>query len=43
MLHDFAMKAITIIVQLLAHPLKSFNEMINVMHDRPDIRETNEE
>jgi|AmaraimetFIIA100_FD_contig_61_7329542_length_1305_multi_2_in_0_out_0_2 hypothetical protein len=29
MLYDFVVKAVTIIIQLLAHPLKALNEVID--------------
>ena len=36
------MKAVTIIVQLLAQPLKALNEMIDLMNRSTDISETKE-
>ena len=32
MLHDLTMKAVTIVIQLLAHPLKAINEMIYLIN-----------
>jgi hypothetical protein len=40
MVHDLAVKAVTIAIQLLPHSLKALNEMINLMNrlDRTPFR-----